>query len=97
MGFEPTTPIARSKRLAGARTRPLCDPSTGRYIMPYTATVDKTSTRHRYALQANRTSIVQGSIRFPGLQLPIESRYLNRRFASRHSEKPPKTSSTLVQ
>ncbi len=27
MGFEPTTPISQGKRLAGARTRPLCDPS----------------------------------------------------------------------
>ncbi len=27
MGFEPMTPISRGKRLAGARTRPLCDPS----------------------------------------------------------------------
>ncbi len=26
-GFEPSTPIIRGKRLAGARTRPLCDPS----------------------------------------------------------------------
>lgn len=28
MGFEPMTPISRGKRLAGARTRPLCDPSS---------------------------------------------------------------------
>ena len=27
MGFEPMTPISRSNRLAGGRTRPLCDPS----------------------------------------------------------------------
>ena len=27
MGFEPTTPISRGNRLAGGRTRPLCDPS----------------------------------------------------------------------
>ena len=27
MGFEPTTPVPQGKRLAGARTRPLCDPS----------------------------------------------------------------------
>ena len=27
VGFEPTTPIPQGKRLAGARTRPLCDPS----------------------------------------------------------------------
>ena len=27
VGFEPTTPISQGKRLAGARTRPLCDPS----------------------------------------------------------------------
>gem|GEM_PF-4412219 len=26
VGFEPTTPLTRGKRLAGARTRPLCDP-----------------------------------------------------------------------
>ena len=28
MGFEPMTPISQSKHLAGARTRPLCDPSS---------------------------------------------------------------------
>jgi probable rRNA maturation factor len=28
MGFEPMTPISRSNRLAGGRTRPLCDPSS---------------------------------------------------------------------
>ena len=28
MGFEPTTPVSQGKRLAGARTRPLCDPSS---------------------------------------------------------------------
>ena len=27
MGFEPMNPLSRVKRLAGARTRPLCDPS----------------------------------------------------------------------
>ena len=27
VGFEPTTPVSQGKRLAGARTRPLCDPS----------------------------------------------------------------------
>ena len=27
VGFEPTSPITQAKRLAGARTRPLCDPS----------------------------------------------------------------------
>ena len=27
MGFEPMSPISQAKRLAGARTRPLCDPS----------------------------------------------------------------------
>jgi hypothetical protein len=35
MGFEPMTPISRSNRLAGGRTRPLCDPSgerLGQYI-----------------------------------------------------------------
>lgn len=26
-GFEPSIPVTRDKRLAGARTRPLCDPS----------------------------------------------------------------------
>ena len=26
-GFEPSTPVSQGKRLAGARTRPLCDPS----------------------------------------------------------------------
>ena len=26
-GFEPSTPYKRGKHLAGARTRPLCDPS----------------------------------------------------------------------
>lgn len=28
-GFEPSIPVTRDKRLAGARTRPLCDPSRG--------------------------------------------------------------------
>ena len=32
MGFEPMEAITRLKRLAGARTRPLCDPSLGRSI-----------------------------------------------------------------
>ena len=27
MGFEPTTPVSQGNRLAGGRTRPLCDPS----------------------------------------------------------------------
>ena len=27
MGFEPMTPVSRGNRLAGGRTRPLCDPS----------------------------------------------------------------------
>ena len=27
VGFEPTTPISQGNRLAGDRTRPLCDPS----------------------------------------------------------------------
>ncbi len=31
-GFEPSIPVAQDKRLAGARTRPLCDPS-GRPIV----------------------------------------------------------------
>jgi hypothetical protein len=26
-GFEPSTPVSQGKRLAGARTSPLCDPS----------------------------------------------------------------------
>ena len=26
-GFEPSTPVTQGKHLAGARTRPLCDPS----------------------------------------------------------------------
>ena len=30
VGFEPTTPLSQGKRLAGARTRPLCDPSVAR-------------------------------------------------------------------
>ena len=28
-GFEPGTPISQGNRLAGGRTRPLCDPSIG--------------------------------------------------------------------
>ena len=28
VGFEPTTPMTQGTRLAGGRTRPLCDPST---------------------------------------------------------------------
>ena len=27
VGFEPTTPVSQGNRLAGGRTRPLCDPS----------------------------------------------------------------------
>ncbi len=40
MGFEPTTLITQGKRLAGARTRPLCDPSTAslNISQPYTPT-----------------------------------------------------------
>ena len=30
VGFEPTIPVSQDKRLAGARTRPLCDPSAKR-------------------------------------------------------------------
>ena len=30
MGFEPTTPVSQGNRLAGGRTRPLCDPSVVR-------------------------------------------------------------------
>ncbi len=33
VGFEPTTPVSQSKRLAGARTRPLCDPSRKPHFM----------------------------------------------------------------
>ncbi len=33
VGFEPTTPVSQGKRLAGARTRPLCDPSNKPYFM----------------------------------------------------------------
>ena len=33
MGFEPTIPISQDKRLAGARTRPLCDPSHTGYML----------------------------------------------------------------
>ena len=29
-GFEPAIPVSQDKRLAGARTRPLCDPSKKR-------------------------------------------------------------------
>src|SRR4051812_43476137 len=29
-GFEPSIPVSQNKRLAGARTRPLCDPSARR-------------------------------------------------------------------
>jgi hypothetical protein len=32
MGFEPMTPISRSNRLAGGRTRPLCDPSSWQLV-----------------------------------------------------------------
>ena len=35
MGFEPTTPISQGKRLAGARTRPLCDPSLYKHQFYY--------------------------------------------------------------
>ena len=33
MGFEPMSPFSQAKRLAGARTRPLCDPSPTPYIL----------------------------------------------------------------
>ncbi len=42
-GFEPATPIARGNRLAGGRTRPLCDPSVSempdaqRYVLCHSA------------------------------------------------------------
>ena len=32
VGFEPTIPVSQDKRLAGARTRPLCDPSLPRWV-----------------------------------------------------------------
>ena len=34
VGFEPTTEVSPGKRLAGARTRPLCDPSHDHYRVP---------------------------------------------------------------
>ena len=33
MGFEPMSPFSQAKRLAGARTRPLCDPSPTLYMV----------------------------------------------------------------
>ena len=33
MGFEPMSPLSQAKRLAGARTRPLCDPSLAAYML----------------------------------------------------------------
>ncbi len=33
MGFEPMSPFSQTKRLAGARTRPLCDPSSAVYML----------------------------------------------------------------
>ena len=33
MGFEPMSPLSQAKRLAGARTRPLCDPSLSEYML----------------------------------------------------------------
>ena len=33
MGFEPMNPLSQVKRLAGARTRPLCDPSLLAYML----------------------------------------------------------------
>ncbi len=33
MGFEPMNPLSQVKRLAGARTRPLCDPSLAGYML----------------------------------------------------------------
>ena len=33
MGFEPMSPLSQAKRLAGARTRPLCDPSLATYML----------------------------------------------------------------
>ncbi len=33
MGFEPMSPFSQAKRLAGARTRPLCDPSPTNYML----------------------------------------------------------------
>ena len=34
-GFEPGTPISQGNRLAGGRTRPLCDPSTSHKYLLY--------------------------------------------------------------
>ena len=41
MGFEPMSPFSQAKRLAGARTRPLCDPSVWAtcYQMPPYASI----------------------------------------------------------
>ena len=33
MGFEPMSPLTQAKHLAGARTRPLCDPSLAAYML----------------------------------------------------------------
>ena len=33
MGFEPMSPLSQTKRLAGARTRPLCDPSLQLHVI----------------------------------------------------------------
>ena len=33
MGFEPMSPLSQAKRLAGARTRPLCDPSLAVFML----------------------------------------------------------------
>ena len=32
-GFEPSTPVTQGKHLAGARTRPLCDPSAADFTI----------------------------------------------------------------
>ena len=48
-GFEPSIPITRDKRLAGARTRPLCDPSGGLHSISRLATPQQ-GVRHRRRL-----------------------------------------------
>ena len=35
MGFEPMTPVSQGNRLAGGRTRPLCDPSAHSAILAF--------------------------------------------------------------
>ena len=47
MGFEPTIPISQDKRLAGARTRPLCDPSPTGYMLSNGPRLSNTQLQHR--------------------------------------------------